>query len=131
MSKYFFACFLFISLFGNACGSFSTTAYASCFWDDEEEDYTAYYVAGGIAVIYLLNRANKKANEDSEKNELFHVENIIFDIENGKGIPILMLSDHLTLRALSDKSSGFGSEFNFSENEYFERKNLLSFNYSF
>lgn len=131
MSKYLFACLLFLSLSGNACGSFSTTAYASCFWDDEEEDYTAYYVAGGIAVIYLLNRANKNANKDSEKNELFLVENIIFDIENGKGIPILMLNDNLTLRALSDSSTNFGSNFNFSENEYFERKNLLSFNYSF
>ena len=83
MSKYLFACFLFLSLSGNACGSFSSTAFASCFWDDEEEeDYTAYYVAGGIAVIYLINRANKNANEDSEKNELFLDENIIFDIEN-------------------------------------------------
>lgn len=131
MSKYLFACLLFLSLSGYACGSFSTTAYASCFWDDEEEDYTAYYVAGGIAVIYLLNRANKNANKDSEKNELFLVENIIFDIENGKGIPILMLNDNLTLRALSDSSTNFGSNFNFSEKEYFERKNLLSFNYSF
>ena len=132
MYKFLLTSFLFLSFAGNACGSFSSTAFASCFWEDEEEeDYTAYYVAGGIASIYLINRININAKENDEQNELFLSENIIQDIENGKGIPIYMLNNHLTLRAFSDKSFGLKTDFNFSQKEYFERKNVLSFNYSF
>ena len=123
---------LLASLSSNACGSWSATAYASCFWDDEEEDYTAYYVVGGLAAIYLLYSYNNKSEDTEEEvNDLFSIENLKLDMQNGKGIPMYKINDSLTIRTLNNSTIKI-ENFNFYPNQtFFEQKNILSISYSF